>query len=80
MQSTTNISPDAVSNRIKEINKQTPLLWTNIVKSPQELTVRTTAMNNIMLEDVLKNQNEIMKNQNEIMKNMGLGKQLNAHG
>jgi len=63
------ISPDMVKARIKEINSETPVIWTNLIKSPQELSVRTTARNNIMLDTVIANQNVIYKNQAQIIEN-----------
>lgn len=65
------IQPNLVTKRIKEINSETPILWTtSLIKSPQELTVRTTARNNIMLENVLANQTKIIENQEKILNAM----------
>lgn len=47
-------------------------------KSPQELTVRTTARNNLMIEQVLLNQMLLMQNQNKIMEKIGLGNNVNT--
>lgn len=72
------ITPDLVNARIKHINEETPLIWTNMWKSPQELTVRTTARNNLMIEQVLLNQMLLMQNQNKIMEKIGLGNNVNT--
>ena len=66
------ISRDDVKIRLRELNNDTPAVYTtSFIKSPQEITLRTIARNNIMLDKVLENQEVIIKNQNEILKNMG---------
>lgn len=68
-----------VKARIKQINEETPIFWTaSFIKEPQELTVRTTARNNIMLEKVLENQAKIIANQNIIAEKLGLGEKLDV--
>lgn len=55
------ITGEQVKERLKEINKDTPIVWTSsLLNSPSELTARTVARNNIMLEQVLANQKKIM--------------------
>jgi len=66
------ISSEQVKERLKQINGETPIIWTtSLLNSPQELTVRTVARNNIMLEKVLDNQNKIMEK-------MGIGDKLDV--
>jgi len=68
------ITSDDVKTRLKQINEDTPIIWTtSLIKSPQELTVRTVTRNNIMLEKVLKNQSKIMEK-------MGIGDKLDVKG
>lgn len=55
------ITSEQVKDRLKQVNKDTPLIWTSsIMNSPAELTARIAARNNIMLENVLANQKKIM--------------------
>lgn len=75
-----NISSETVKSRIKDINKETPVFWTNLVKEPQEISLRMTARNNLMLDQVLANQAVIIDNQNKIMEKMGIGNKLNIQG
>lgn len=71
------ISSEEVKARLKQINEDTPVIWTtSLVKEPQELSVRTVVRNNIMLEKVLDNQAQIMKNQAVMMEKMGVGEKL----
>jgi len=74
------IPSDQVNARLKEINSDTPILWTtSLIKAPQELTARTATRNNIMLDKVLENQNTIMQNQGLMMQKMGIGQKLNVN-
>ena len=67
-----NISPQEVKDRLKLLNKDTPLVYlTSLVKEPQEITLRTVARNNIMLDNVLANQQIIMQKQDEILSKLG---------
>lgn len=76
-----NISPDQVTQRVKDINKETPALWlTSLIKEPQEITVRTVARNNIMLDQILENQKQIIKSQEMIKEKLGIGEKLNTVG
>lgn len=61
-----NISKETVKNRLKELNKETPMISTSFIKEPQEISLRAVARNNIMLEQVLQNQAKILENQEEI--------------
>ena len=66
------ISRQEVKNRLKELNNDTPAIYlTSLIKEPQEITLRTVARNNIMLDKVLANQEIIIKNQNEILNKKG---------
>lgn len=72
MTSINGISSETVKARLKEINEETPIFWTtSLIKSPQELTVRTATRNNIMLE-------KILENQSKIMEKMGIGENLDV--
>ena len=63
-----NLDSKEVKNRLKDLNDDTPVLYlTSLVKEPQEITLRTTARNNIMLDNVLSNQEVIMNNQEKIL-------------
>ena len=63
-----NISKEAVKDRLKELNKETPMFYTtSFIKEPQEISLRTVARNNIMLEQVLQNQAKILENQEKIL-------------
>ena len=63
-----NISRDVVKERLKELNKETPMIYTtSFIKEPQEISLRTVARNNIMLEQVLQNQAKILENQEKIL-------------
>ena len=54
------------------MNKDTPVIYlTSLVKEPQEITLRTVARNNIMLDNILENQQIILQNQNEILSKLG---------
>lgn len=65
------ISTDTVKTRLKEINSETPMLWTtSFIKSPQEITARTAVRNNLMLDTVLANQKTIIENQNKILEKL----------
>ena len=67
-----NISPQEVKDRLKLLNKDTPVIYlTSLVKEPQEITLRTVARNNIMLDKVLENQEIIINNQKEILNKLG---------
>lgn len=69
------ITSDDVKARLKQINEDTPILWTtSLIKEPQELTVRTAVRNNIMLEKILDNQQKLMLNQNLLIAKIGGGK------
>lgn len=73
MTSINGISSNEVKVRLKQINEDTPILWTtSLIKEPQELAVRTVVRNNIMLEKVLENQSKIMAK-------MGLGEKLDTN-
>jgi len=69
-----NISSEAVKERLKAINSQTPFFWatTSIIKAPAEVTARTAVRNNLMLDQVLENQTTIMDNQQKIMKKLDI--------
>lgn len=63
-----NISKETVKDRLKELNKETPMIYTtSFIKEPQEISLRTVARNNIMLEQVLQNQAKILENQEKIL-------------
>ncbi len=65
-----NISRDAVTERLKLLNGDTPAIYTtSFIKQPQEITLRAVARNNMMLEQILENQNKILENQNKILGN-----------
>ena len=67
-----NITPQDVKDRLKLLNKDTPVIYlTSLVKEPQEITLRTVARNNIMLDNILANQQIILQNQNEILSKLG---------
>ena len=67
-----NITPQEVKDRLKLLNKDTPVVYlTSLVKEPQEITLRTIARNNIMLDNILTNQQIILQNQNEILSKLG---------
>ncbi|MBE7702432.1 MAG: hypothetical protein E7Z89_00115 [Cyanobacteria bacterium SIG28] len=67
-----NISPQEVKDRLKLLNQDTPVIYlTSLVKEPQEITLRTVARNNIMLDKVLENQEIIINNQKEILNKLG---------
>ena len=67
-----NIKPQDVKDRLKLLNKDTPVIYlTSLVKEPQEITLRTVARNNIMLDNILENQQIILQNQNEILSKLG---------
>lgn len=62
------ISPDVVQSRIKDLNHETPALFTtSLIKEPQEITLRAVTRNNLMLEQVIENQNKIIENQNKML-------------
>ena len=62
-----NISKEEVKERLNALNKETPMLYTtSFIKEPQEISLRTVARNNIMLEQVLQNQAKILENQEKI--------------
>ena len=66
------IAPEEVKDRLKLLNKDTPNIYlTSLIKEPQEITLRTVARNNIMLDNILANQQTILKNQNEILSKLG---------
>lgn len=66
------IPSNEVKTRIKELNDETPAIFTtSIIKQPQEITLRAVARNNIMLDNILANQQVIIKNQNEILNKLG---------
>lgn len=68
------ISSDEVKARLKEVNSDTPIIWTtSLMNQPQELSVRLEARNNIMLDKMLKNQQLIMKK-------LGVGENLDVAG
>lgn len=70
-----NISRDVVKERLKELNKDSPAIYTtSLIKEPQEISLRAVARNNIMLEQVLQNQAKIIENQEKI-----LGSKLNTN-
>lgn len=70
-----NISRDVVKERLKELNKDSPAIYTtSFIKEPQEISLRAVARNNIMLEQVLQNQAKIIENQEKI-----LGSKLNTN-
>ena len=74
-----NISPQEVKDRLKLLNKDTPVIYlTSLVKEPQEITLRTVARNNIMLDKVLANQETIIENQNKILNQLGNNLDVNA--
>lgn len=63
-----NIPKEAVKERLNALNKETPALYTtSFIKEPQEISLRTVARNNIMLEQVLQNQAKILENQEKIL-------------
>ncbi len=63
-----NISRDVVKERLKELNKDSPAIYTtSLIKEPQEISLRAVARNNIMLEQVLQNQAKILENQEKIL-------------
>ena len=63
-----NISKEEVKERLNALNKETPALYTtSFIKEPQEISLRTVARNNIMLEQVLQNQAKILENQEKIL-------------
>ncbi len=65
-----NISKDAVTARLKLLNKDTPAIYTtSFIKNPEEIALRTVARNNMMLEQIIENQNKILENQNKILGN-----------
>ena len=76
------LSSDEVKTRLKDVNKETPLLWatTSLVKAPQEVTARTAVRNNLMLDKVLANQSTIIRNQEAIAKKISLGTKLDVSG
>ena len=74
-----NISPQEVKDRLKLLNQDTPVIYlTSLVKEPQEITLRTVARNNIMLDNVLANQQIIIQNQNKILSKLGNNLDLKA--
>ena len=74
-----NISSQEVKERLKLLNKDTPVIYlTSLVKEPQEITLRTVARNNIMLDNILENQQIILRNQNEILNKLGNNIDINA--
>ena len=51
------IPSNEVKTRIKELNNETPAIFTtSVIKQPQEITLRAVAQNNIMLDNILANQ------------------------
>lgn len=65
-----NISRNDVTERLRLLNADTPIIYTtSVIKQPQEITLRTVARNNMMLEQILENQNKILENQNKILGN-----------
>lgn len=65
-----NISRNDVTERLRLLNSDTPIFYTtSFIKQPQEITLRTVARNNMMLEQILENQNKILENQNKILGN-----------
>lgn len=65
-----NISRNDVTERLRLLNSDTPMIYTtSFIKQPQEITLRTVARNNMMLEQILENQNKILENQNKILGN-----------
>lgn len=66
------ITGEEVKARLKEINKDTPIIWTaSLMNAPSELTARTVTRNNIMLDKILENQAKIMDSQKVIMDKLG---------
>lgn len=62
MEVNNSVSISAIKERRDQVSSKTPILWTNLVKSPSEIAATATIENNIKLDAVLKNQQELMKN------------------
>jgi len=60
MEAINSITRENIATRRGQINERTPLIWTNLIKSPAEITATASVANNLMLDAVLKNQQEIM--------------------
>ncbi|MCM1338037.1 MAG: hypothetical protein NC191_00010 [Muribaculaceae bacterium] len=73
------ISQADAYSRMKGVRNETPILWTDLLKTPGAVAVQITARNNLMLDKIMTNQETILKNQAEILKKLNSGNKLNIN-